>query len=506
MSVPLSIPLWLPFAAALAGTVLPRLLARALLMGAMALVLGWAFAVLVGFDGAKGLQDVTDVIWVAPLGIHYKLGVDGLSVALIAMTALLFLLCLIWALNHRQWHHERRFLVLFALAETGVFGALMAQDLILFVLFFDLMLIPFLFIGGIWGPQEIRVPAMLKLFIYTLAGSLLMLVASIAAGVLAGAGPGGAISFAFSDLHRAGIPAGSQNWIFLCFAAAFLVKMPAFPFHGWMPDGYRAMPMPVLAVFSAVLSKIAAYGFLRIVLPLLPDASGHFQTLMMVLAVCSIIYGSAVAFTIDDARLVLGYSSVAQLGFIVLGIFALDINGAQGSLLQMINHGLVVAPGFLVVAYLAARAGGSESLRDWGALALRAPILAGLFLVVALATLAMPGSSNFIGELLILLGAFHSKVVIAIVASSGVVLASVYGLRLFIRAVHNRSTNGAVSRELSAAEALPLVVMVAAIVALALVPQFLLDRSEPTVKRAVAAVVEPPPPAAGAFAEQGVTP
>lgn len=506
MSVPLSIPLWLPLAAALAGAVMPRLLARALLMGAMALLLGWSLSVLAGFDGHAGLQDVTDVFWVAPLGIHYKLGVDGLSVALIALTALLFLLCLIWALNHREWHHERRFLVLFALAETGVLGALMAQDLILFVLFFDLMLIPFLFIGGIWGPEEIRVRAMLRLFIYTLAGSLLMLVAAIAAGVLAGAGPGGSISFAFSDLERAGIPSGSQNWIFLCFAAAFLVKMPAFPFHGWMPDGYRALPMPVLAVFSAVLSKIAAYGFLRIVLPLLPDASGHFQTLMMVLALCSILYGSAVAFTTEDARLILGYSSVAQLGFITLGIFALDLDGAQGSLLQMINHALVVAPGFAIVGYLAVRAGGSESLRDWGALALRAPVLAALFLVVALATLAMPGSSNFIGELLILLGAFHSKVVIAIVAALGVVLASVYGLRLFVRAVHNRSANGAVSRELTVAEGLPLVVMVAAIIALALVPQFLLDRSEPAAKRAVAGVTEPASPPAGTFAEQGATP
>jgi NADH-quinone oxidoreductase subunit M len=248
-----------------------------------------------------------------------------------------------------------------------------------------------------------------------------------------------------------------------------------------MPDGYRNMPLPALALFSAVLSKVAAYGFLRICLPLFPDATSHFQTLMLLLALASILYGSAMAFTTTEARLILGYSSVAQLGFITLGIFALNAQGAQGAILQSFNHGLVVAPAFFVVALLAERTGGSEDIRDMGGIAMRAPALATMFLVVTFATLAMPGSSNFVGEFLILLGVFKSKLAIAIIASTGVVLASVYALRIFIATMHNRAGARVESRELSLRDGLVVVPLVLAIIAIALYPQFALKRSEATV-------------------------
>jgi NADH-quinone oxidoreductase subunit M len=262
--------------------------------------------------------------------------------------------------------------------------------------------------------------------------------------------------------------------------------MPAFPLHGWMPDGYKAMPIEVLMVFSGVLSKVGAYGFLRIVLPLYPQAAVHFQTLMLVIALASILYGSVVAFTQTDARLIAGYSSIAQLGFITLGIFSLNPQGAQGALLQMVNHGLVVAPLLFIVALLARRSGGSEDVRDMGGIAFRAPVLATIFLIVALATLAMPGSSNFVGEFLILLGVFKAKLVIAIIAFSGVVLASVYALRLFIRSMHNRVGPRVQSREISVRDGLVLVPIVAVIVFMALYPQLALHRSERSVKAAVA--------------------
>jgi NADH-quinone oxidoreductase subunit M len=273
--------------------------------------------------------------------------------------------------------------------------------------------------------------------------------------------------------------------------------MPAFPFHGWMPDGYRAMPLPVLAVFSGVLSKVAAYGFLRVALPLFPDAGARFQELLLLVALASILYGSVVAFTTTNVRLVLGYSSIAQLGFIVLGIFSLRPEGAQGAILQAVNHGLVVAPAFFIVALLAARAGGSEDLRDMGGLALRAPVLATMFLIVALANLAMPGSSNFVGEFLILLGVFNAKIVIAIVAFAGVALASVYTLRLFIRAMHNRQRPQVMSRELSFGDGLVLVPLVACILALALYPQLALNKGERAVTESVrpaAAIAQPGQP------------
>jgi NADH-quinone oxidoreductase subunit M len=358
----------------------------------------------------------------------------------------------------------------------------MAQDLALFVIFFDLMLVPFLFMTGSWGGPG-RVAAIIKLFIYTLVGSLLMLAAAIATGVLA---PGDGISFALSDLVGRRLPTGSQDWIFLCFAAAFLVKMPAFPLHGWMPDGYRAMPLPILAVFSGILSKVAAYGFLRIVLPLYPDASVHFQELMLLISLASILYGSAMAFTTTNTRLILGYSSVAQLGFIVLGIFSLRPEGAQGAIIQAVNHGLVVAPAFFVVWLLGQRANGSEDLRDMGGLAFRAPVLTTLFLIITLANLAMPGSSNFVGEFLILLGVFKAKVVFSIIAFAGVVLASVYSLRLFIRAMHNRVGPNVESREMRAVDGIVLVPLVLTILAFALYPQVALYKGEASVTRAVA--------------------
>ena len=487
MTIHLSIVLWLPLFAGLLALVLPRVVAGwVALLGSLA-ALGYAIVMLVDFDKGAGLQWVTDETWISELGINYKLGVDGLNLMLILLTTLLFSACILWAALERRGPGEEQarggqFFFWMSLGHTSVLGALMAQDLILFVLFFDLMLVPFFFLTGIWGGPD-RIQAVIKLFIYTLVGSLLMLAAAIATGVLSL--PNADTTFALSELGNVVLPEGSQKWIFLCFAAAFLVKMPLFPLHGWMPDGYRNMPLPVLAVFSAVLSKVAAYGFLRIVLPLFPDAAADFQMLLLLIALASILYGSAMAFTTTETRLILGYSSVAQLGFIVLGIFSLEDQGAQGAILQSVNHGLVVVPAFFIVGLLAARAGGSQDLRDMGGIAFRAPILAALFLIVALATLAMPGSSNFVGEFLILLGVFESKMVIAIVAITGVVLASVYMLRMFIRAMHNRVGPGVESRDLRLADALVLVPLVGVIIALSLYPQIALEKGERSTVEAI---------------------
>jgi NADH-quinone oxidoreductase subunit M len=477
----LSYLLWVPLAAAVVGLLAPNAASRFAGVPGAAVAFVLAVVLVVRFDsGASGLQFVTDETWISELGIHYKLGVDGLNLFLILLATVLFLASAVWA-AFTEWERPGLFFFWFGLAESGVLGALMAQDLALFVIFFDVMLVPFLFLTGTWGGPN-RIAAIIKLFIYTLVGSLLMLSAAIATGVLA---PGDSTSFVLSDLAGRKLPVGSQEWIFLFFAAAFLVKMPAFPLHGWMPDGYRAMPLPVLAVFSGILSKVAAYGFLRIVLPIYPDASVHFQELMLLIALASILYGSAMAFTTTDARLILGYSSVAQLGFIVLGIFSLRPEGAQGAIIQAVNHGLVVAPAFFIVWLLAARAGGSEDIRAMGGIAFRAPVLASMFLIVTFALLAMPGSSNFVGEFLILLGVFRAKIVFAIIAFSGVVMASVYALRMFIRAVHNRVGADVVTRDMTLRDGLVLVPLVAAILAFALYPQIALHKGEPAVTRAV---------------------
>jgi NADH-quinone oxidoreductase subunit M len=490
MTIHLSILLFWPLAFGILGALAPRgALAVTALIGAL-VPLGYAILLLIDFKtGRPGLQYVTDDAWISELGIRYKLGVDGLNLWLVGLATLLFLAATVWTLL-RVPERPRLFAFHLGLGETAVLGAFLAQDLALFVLFFDLMLVPFYFLVGQWGGPN-RIAAAVKMVIYTLVGSLLMLAGAVATAVLSASQNGGAhLTFVLSDLQRAGLADGTQKWIFVTFALAFLIKMPAFPFHGWMPDAYGTMPLPALAVFSGVVSKVAAYGFLRLVLPLFPAAAHDYQLILLILALLSILYGSAQAFTQTNLRLILGYSSLAQLGFITLGIFAVDraAQGAQGALLQAVNHGLVVAPLFLIVVVLSERAGGSEDIRDMGGVAFRAPVLAGLFLVVALATLAMPGSANFVGEFLILLGVFNSKIAIAFVAAIGVILASVYALRMYIRAMHNRTGPNVVSFDLSLRDAVVIAPLVLAIVAFALFPQRALSSGQDAVKASVRSV------------------
>ncbi len=482
----LSILIWLPLALAVICSQLPtRWVGRAIAALSLA-PLGIAVYYVVRFHlGQPGLQFVTDDVWIGALGIHYKLGLDGLNVALVLLTTILFSAALWWSAA-REWQRARLYYFWFGLAQSAVLGAFCAQDLALFVAFFDLMLIPFYFLIGMWGSGE-RTRATLKLVIYTLVGSFFMLAGAIATGVIASSQHGAPLTFVLSSLRALPLSRNTQDWIFLCFAIAFLVKMPLVPFHGWLAEGYKSMPIPAVAVFSGVVSKVAAYGFLRIVLPLFPYAARHYQLALLVIALGSILWGTAMAFTTPDARMVVAYSSVAQLSFITLGIFSLRTFGTQGALLQMLNHGLVTAAGFFIVGALAARAGGSERLEDMGGIAFRAPVFAAMFVFVALATLAMPGSANFIGEFLILLGTFKAKLVVAILTFLGVVGASFYALRWFIGAMHNRTGEHVTSFELRLGEGVAIVPLVAVILALAFFPQFGLTRSQPTVRETIAA-------------------
>jgi NADH-quinone oxidoreductase subunit M len=476
LTIHLSIVIFMPLAAGVLSAFLPARFARWLVLAATVGVLGYAIALVADFPrDAGGLQYVTDDEWIPELGIRYSLGVDGLNLFLVALTAVLWVPSTLWAFI-RERDRPRLFFFHMGLAETAVLGAFLAQDLALFVVFFDLMLVPFYFLIGGWGSGD-RVRATTKFVIYTLVGSLLMLAGAVALGVLA-TPEGGEISFSLATLADRPLAEGTQQWIFVLFAVAFLVKAPLFPLHGWVPDTYRSTPIPVLALLGAVLSKVGVYGFLRIVLPILPDAAEHFQEIVMLMAVFSILYGSALAFSQTEARLVVAYSSIAQMGFIVLGIFSLDDKGAQGALIQMVNHGLVVAPLFFIIALLTARAGGTDSLERMGGIAFRAPVLAALFLVVTLSTLAMPGSPNFVGEILILFGTFEDKFAIGLVASAGVVLAAVYMIRLFQRSMHNRLQEGVESRDLCRLDLATIAPLTVVIIALGLYPQFVLDRSE----------------------------
>jgi NADH-quinone oxidoreductase subunit M len=481
--------LWAPLAFGFLGLFLPR---RAsgwwAVLGALVTLAIAAWMVFDFDSGSSGLQHAVDVSWISGLGVDYSLGVDGLNIFLVALTALLWLAGTAFA-AFREQERPHLFFFLMMLAETATLGSFLAQDLLLFVLFFDLMLVPFYFLFGAWGSDRAGGPtaaaATLKMIVYTQVGSLLMLVAAIATAIISA--DGGHLTFSIAAIQQQGIGVDSQRWIFWFFAAAFLVKMPAFLLHGWMPDAYRAAPLPVLLVFSGVLAKVGAYGFLRVVLPLFPAAAIEFQEVVLVIALASILYGSVMAFTQTNVRLIAGYSSVAQLGFITAGIFALRADGSDGAVLQMVNHGLVVAPIFVIVAILVERTG-TEDIREMGGMALRAPVLAALFLIIVLATLAMPGSANFIGEFYILNGLFQSKIVFALIAISGVAMSAYYALRLYQRTMHNRKPDGVASREIGLRDTLVLGPIVLCILALALYPQLILQRTAPTVEQTVAGV------------------
>ncbi len=488
----LSVLLWTPLITGVLILLAPRVAARWLAVVGALVTLGLAIGLAAGFDpDAAGLQHVVDESWIPDLGVRYFLGVDGISVFLVLLTAVLWFAATLWsALRGEPGDgRDKLYYFLVGLAGTAALGAFMAQDLLLFVLFFDLMLIPFFFLIGTFGGEN-RVPATTKMIVYTLVGSLLMLVGAIATAILASDSVG-ELSFSIPVLQQHLLSTGSQEWIFCFFAAAFLVKMPAFPIHGWMPDAYRAAPLPVLILLSAVLSKVGAYGFLRVALPLFPEATNEFQELIMLIALASILYGSVMAFTQTNVRLIAGYSSVAQLGFITLGIFSLRADGADGAVLQMVNHGLVVAGVFMVIAILYERTR-TEDVTKMGGQAMRAPFLAALFLVIAMANLAIPGSANFIGEFYILNGVFESKIAFAFVAAIGIALAAFYSLRMYQRTMHNRLPEGAESREISWRDGVVLAPLVAVIVALALWPGLILERGEKSTAAAVEAATAPP--------------
>ncbi len=419
--------------------------------------------------------------------MNFHIAIDGLNAILVLLTTFVFAIGTWWSLRDRELATPA-YLFLLSLGEVAVLGAFVAQDLALFVLCFDLMLLPFVLIaargteGADWSIRPVVV-----LLVYTLVGSLLMFVAAVALAVLTARSLGTDVTFDLAALYGGTLAPSTQGWILMAFLAAFLIKMPIAPFHGWFPGAYRTMPLPALAIFAAILSKVAAYGFLRIALPLLPDAIVEWRLLLVILALVSIIYASLIAFTTNEPRLILGYSSVAQLGFILLGISSLDPAGAQGAILQSVTHALVVVPAVILLAVVAERAGGVERLDQLGGLAKRAPVLAAVFLVVALCWLAMPGTGNFVAEYLVLLGQWRVAPWATIIASIGVVLAAAYALRFMIGALQN--LRGAAiaedAPEIGKLEASLLGLCIAALAVVALVPQLGLRPSEEWSRNAV---------------------
>jgi len=390
-----------------------------------------------GFDPAtSGMQLVEHVSWIPTYGIHYSLGIDGIALLLVALTS--FLLPVVLLASWNDIHERVRAYLFFMLAlQTGMLGAFLALNLFLFYVFWELMLIPMYFIIGIWGGPR-RIYATLKFFIYTMVGSLLMLVGIIVLAWLHHA-QFGSLSFEYYGSNGAtgildlsipntgGVWWQRQGFLFAVFALAFAIKVPMFPFHTWLPDAHVEAPTPGSAVLAGVLLKLGTFGFLRYALPLFPQAALTFAPWIVGLAVVGIVYGALVAWVQSDVKKLVAYSSVSHMGFIVLGLFALNPQGVTGAVLQMVNHGVSTGALFILVGMIYER----RHVRDlaaFGGLAKVMPIFAAFFVIATMSSVGLPGLNGFVGEFLILIGAFAAMPWFAVVATSGVILSAVYML------------------------------------------------------------------------------
>ncbi len=390
---------------------------------------GLSLVMLAQFDQTNAsLQLVERLPWfqLAGMQIDYFLGVDGLSVLLVLLTTFLTPIAIISTWNAVE-DRVKEFLIFFLLLEVGMVGVFLAQDIFLFYIFWEFTLVPMYFLIGIWGGPR-RVYAAIKFFLYTMAGSILMLLAILWLGIAFE-------SFSVPDLvAQGGIPGSVQTWLFLAFAAAFAIKVPMWPLHSWRPDAHVQAPTAGSVILAGVLLKMGTYGFLRFNLPLFPEASIRFAPWMALLAVIGIIYGAAVSYAQKDVKKLVAYSSVSHLGFVVLGLFALNSLGIQGGILQMINHGLSTGALFLIVGMLYERRHTRE-MDDFGGLWKVMPIYGALTLIVTLSSMGLPGLNGFVGEFSILLGAFGSEAlgspIYAGFAALGVIMAAIYMLYMF---------------------------------------------------------------------------
>ena len=388
--------------------------------------LGIAAGVAFSFAPAyRGYQFTETVPWIPQLRIFYRLGIDGISLWLVVLNAFLTVIAIL--ATPVASRHVNRFVALMLAMSAGLAGVFMATDLVLFYVFWEAMLIPAYFLLWIFGEGERPGRAAIKFVLYTLAGSLLMLVGVIGEYVFTGQQ-----TFDLATLATLAPSPSIQFGLFFVFALAFAIKTPLFPFHGWLPDAYLAAPTPMLVTFAGVMGKAGAYGFLRIAVPLFPDPVWwwDWRWVIPVLAVAAIIWGALMAIAQRDMKLLVAYSSVSHMGFIVLGIFSYNVQGQQGAVLQMVNHGIIISALFLIVAWISDRAGTRDHSAMAG-LALRMPVMAGVFFIVTLAALGLPGLNSFVGEFMTLLGAWQREPILAGFGAIGLVLAPVYMLRLF---------------------------------------------------------------------------
>jgi NADH-quinone oxidoreductase subunit M len=436
---------------------------------------------LVAYKAGEGFAFTSHHVWIKEWGISWSLGLDGISLFLVVLTGVLFPLSMLGASAH---HDEKPYTAWILLLEAGVLGSFLALDLFLFFIFFEIVLVPMYFLIGGWGYAN-RVYAALKFFLYTMAGSAFMLVGILATVFLYRRATGTLTFDVVTIATSQQIGTSAARWLFLAFAVAFAVKVPIFPLHTWLPDAHTEAPTAGSVLLAGVLLKLGTYGFLRFGLYLFPEAVHYFAPLFLTLGVVGIVYGAVVAAMQRDLKRLVAYSSVAHLGFIVLGTFGLTTQGVTGGVLQMVNHGISTGALFLLVGMISERRHTREISQLTGIQKV-APIFAAVFTIVMLSSIGLPGLNGFVGEFLVLIGTFLTARWWVVVATTGVILAAVYMLWAYQRVFHGEPDEANRSfKELTFQEGMVMLPLVAIIFFTGIYPKPLLDRIEPSVRQLV---------------------
>jgi NADH-quinone oxidoreductase subunit M len=490
----LTLLIFLPLAGAVAVFVVKETSVRMTALGvtladlAISLPLWWLF------DGSSADMQFTErVVWIASPPIHYSLGLDGISLPLVLMTAVLMPLCVLISWQSVETR-LRGFMAMLLIMEGAMIGVFAALDFVLFYVFWEAMLIPMYLLIGVWGGPN-RLYAAIKFFLYTLAGSVLLLVAILVLYFQGGH------TFDIVQLSRGAYSTSLQFWLFLAFFAAFAVKVPMFPFHTWLPDAHVEAPTAGSVLLASVLLKMGTYGFLRFSLPMLPDACRAFTPLMVVLSIVAIIYGAYMALAQADLKKLIAYSSVSHMGFVTLGLFMFNIQGIEGAVMQMVNHGITTGALFLCVGVIYERTH-SRQIADHAGLTKPMPRYATLLVIFALSSLGLPGTNSFVGEFLVLAGTFLWSKIATALASLGIILAAAYMLWMVQRVAFGVPSPQFLPqlRDLNRRELLTLAPLVALVFWIGLFPNPLLTRMHASVEKVIARsmpALPEPAPAAG---------
>jgi len=487
----LSLIVFLPTLGALVVLFIPRERTQALFKTALAsalLTFLWSLKVLWQFTPSQGEMQFTERLsWIPAYGIEYFIGIDGISLFLVLLTTFLGPIVMLasWSITEKV----KEYLFFMLTLETGMIGTFMALDLFLFYVFWEVMLVPMYFIIGVWGGPR-RIYAALKFVLFTMSGSLLMLVAIIYIATR-NAEITGTLTFDLLRIYNLHLPYDEQIWLFLAFALAFAIKVPLFPFHTWLPDAHVEAPTAGSVILAGVLLKMGTYGFLRFAIPLFPEATIAAAPFLIALAVTGIIYGALVAMMQRDIKKLIAYSSVSHMGFVMLGLFTLNLQGLQGSLFQMVSHGLSTGALFLIVGMIYERRH-TRMIADFGGLWRPLPVFSAFFLVVTLSSIGLPGLNGFVGEFLILLGAFKSTPFWAAGATTGVVLGAIYMLWMYRRVIlgpltHPENQN---LKDIGVREIVILTPILALILFMGIYPQPLLSRMRPSIELVIRRVAD----------------